>query len=1742
MYNKIMNNVIKTVALICLVLCFTPEQIKATHIVGGNITYKYLGNERFEVTLSVRRDCFLGSEEAEFDDPASIGVYDANGNLLSNLPGIGLSILIEFNADDTLNNIVISDCGFEGEQVCVHETVYRRTVRLPRRPGGYFLAYNRCCRNASLQNIVDPLETGASFFTRIEERVYDEGNSSPVFKQWPSIYICANESLVFDGSATDDDGDSLVYSLVTPYTGGTIDRPKPQPQVSIDFTRVEWQVPFGLNNLMGGVPLRVDPQTGEFTALPAITGQFLVGVSVKEYRNGVLLGETIRDFQYNVRVCSDPPMADFSNPDLTCNGTTVAFENQSTNANQYQWNFNFPTTDSAFISTEENPVFTFPSTGTYDIRLIATRGSDACADTSITTIGVFETNLIADFDLELSECSEAGEFTVTVTDQSEEPDPTLTIASHLYTFTQGSTVITSSDPNTSFDVREDTSFTISLLVTSSSGCTREAIIETSVDDLLPQIGSTYAITGCLDSLGETFEITFQDTSFSTGNIIDITWNIDNGTQDITLNGPNPNTLLNFQSDSLIIVEHIVTLDNGCENSEVFTIDPTKEVVSLVFLDEPISICTGDSTRIIANPNSNWTYTWESTDGLFFPDPTDLSNPIFVGDTTTSYTVTVADSLCSYTDSITIELIDQVDLSIEGIAIDCDGGIQLTGIGGGNPNLYQWSLDSSFSMILFTGNPFLATVSDNDAVFYVRYTNGICSSPFDSIPASDVLAIADYTFEQIDCPDRDSVNIRFTDDSNNGSPGFIPTSWTWMVGPLTSMLNTFTDETFIVTLPKDEPIIVSITVTYENGCESTTRDTITPGPYANISFVGDPVISICTGDSTRVVANPDSNLTYIWEPETDLVFGSDKSDPLFVGDSAATYYVTVTDGICEVEDSITIEFADQIDLEIEGETIGCDGEIRLTGIGGGNPDFYEWAITDDFNDIVFTGNPYETSVTDITTVYYVRYNNGECTSEIDSIAAADVLARAMYTYEAMECPTPDSVTLIFTDTSTSPSEGFTVVDRIWILGQIGSTITDTNSQVTLTLPKDSLIVINLSVTYENGCESMVADTIVPGPFATINFDAAVIQACEGDSIRINNSPNSNFTYIWEPETDLIFEDPNDKSNPLFVGNQTTTYNVTVSDGLCEIDTTVTIEIVDLIDLEIIGDIGVCDDDVKIYVQGALGDGDYEWSTNSNFIPVLSVGDTLITTLIGNQTTYYVRYTSENCNSPTDSITLENKNIDIDYFEPFPICPGDQTMINFFNLDPEQILTFMWQDDPHIIDGQDTGTPTISVGVDETEDFDLVYTVFNQFGCEETDTVSFTIETRPEIGFEYFTDSCGGFTICFIIPDSFDFNGFPNWDFGDTTTTDDISIDAAPCYTYPGYGDYLVSLSSIAASCASDTFTQLITVYPQVDIIGATDTIVCEGDVGTVRPSSNITGTMFMYCDLAGDTLGSGPQLDVTVLTDTTIVIKGIAPDDCTDQDTVTLRLYEFDPVVEIPELVCVNQETIISISSASGNDYSYQWGPEDCIVEGGDTSTPTIQVADAKSLFVTITDNTTGCSDVFEYFVDVTEFTIDVEADPDAEINLGESVDILVVDQMEGETYMWNNGSMEGTQTVMPEETTTYVITVTDEDGCEAVDSITIRVIQPTCDEEDIYLPNAFSPNGDEINDVLFVRSNFIDEMTLVIYNRWGQEVFSSNDQSIGWDGTFDGDELAPDVYAYSLSVLCIDGDTYASKGNINLIR
>lgn len=359
---------------------------RADHAMGGEITYTYLGGGQFEITVFFYRECFEnGMSGNNLDDNISIGVFEGNNTFAI------LTVPLDNSTTNAVDVTLENPCGNLPPNLCMQRLEYSTTVYLPASPVGYDLVFERCCRNSGIVNISNPEAVGIGLTTQIPPMTDDDNpNSSPLFNIYPPSGLCANFDFFLDQSATDADGDSLAYSLCTPWNGGSQIAPAPVPSPANTLTTIPWAGGFGaLDPITANPSFEIDPTTGQVTGYPTQLGAFVVGICVSEYRDGELLSTVMRDFQMNVVNC-DPTIISAVSPQTTdqlCVGETLEFTEQSIGAQSYLWDFGAP--GNADVSTLPNPSYTFPDTGVYEVTLIV-NPDWPCADTATSTFYVYE--------------------------------------------------------------------------------------------------------------------------------------------------------------------------------------------------------------------------------------------------------------------------------------------------------------------------------------------------------------------------------------------------------------------------------------------------------------------------------------------------------------------------------------------------------------------------------------------------------------------------------------------------------------------------------------------------------------------------------------------------------------------------------------------------------------------------------------------------------------------------------------------------------------------------------------------------------------------------------------------------------------------------------------------------------------------------------------------------------------------------------------------------------------------------------------------------------------------------------------------------------------------------------------------------------------------------------------------------------------------------------------------------------
>lgn len=292
----------KTLRIFLLfLLVFAATAGRASHLVGGEFEINYRGNFEYDIKLNVYADnagLTTGNQDGSVN--VSIFVKGTNQFVETFTMYLGPTAFVPY---------VNQQCQQGSVQTKI--LTYQLTRQLPpqiyNNPNGYYIVWERCCRNQGIFNIQNPEISGFVYYAEFPPVVKNNQefvNSLPVLPPMPPDLLCAGQLYSYSLAATDADGDQLVYKLSNPMRGYTnrdnpftTNQPGPYPIIN-------WRPPFDLNNQISGSPrLTINAQTGLLTVGPNLTGLFVFAITVEEYRNGVKIGEVRRDIQIKISAC-----------------------------------------------------------------------------------------------------------------------------------------------------------------------------------------------------------------------------------------------------------------------------------------------------------------------------------------------------------------------------------------------------------------------------------------------------------------------------------------------------------------------------------------------------------------------------------------------------------------------------------------------------------------------------------------------------------------------------------------------------------------------------------------------------------------------------------------------------------------------------------------------------------------------------------------------------------------------------------------------------------------------------------------------------------------------------------------------------------------------------------------------------------------------------------------------------------------------------------------------------------------------------------------------------------------------------------------------------------------------------------------------------------------------------------------------------------------------------------------------
>ena len=1047
----------------------------ATHVAGGNLHYECLGDNQYRVTLEFRRDCFNGNPLAQFDSEASIGIFDINGTPI--IKSDGGQVLIEFSDSDTLNQIFTSECAIQGDDVCVEMTTYTKVITLPYNATGYILAYQRCCRNISLNNIIDPLNQGSTYWTTISEKAQTECNSAPRFNEWPDIYICANEDLIFDHSATDMDGDSLVYKLCAPSVGASQAISQPQPPGPPPYDTVVWNPPYDLSNMMGGVALNIDPNTGLLTANPNLVGQFLIGICVEEYRDGELLGFTRRDFEYNVRICDPHPVVTITpESDFNCEELSGSFSVEVEPSNStYQW-FMINGADTSYFGQIPDININFPEAGLYTVGVSAQDGT--CVDTAFQSfyvatdgfenIEITDPGVVCSDTITLSASADLGATFEWFTDSALTTSigTGSTIMTELVGGNQTFYVVQTDSPCTEVD-----SITV-------QGFLPDVTIDTPPDmDLC--LGGEYVITVTNNNPATTLTYVWGG---------DATLTTAQGLSEATFDFPGPG--------SYMITLQITDESSGCVinyNYPVNIFMSMPDVDIMVPADD--FICDdGEYTLSIVNNNTSspLSVIWGGDGTLVTTQGLPTASFTFPGPGMYVVTLQIEDSSgCRTFNEYPITVIESpVDLDLDAILTPCYGDDVILNPSGDADLIYNWSSDiTDWITDPSATSPIIEDVTEAGTVFVDVYVDGFpeCTESYEVLvnPLDSILI--DITGQTSFC---EIAELDLHAQANQ--PGEI--TWTNLTNG-----NTVTGDTYTETITESTDI--QVIFIGDNGCEMMLVVPITVQIPSDLSISSSTGDIFCDGETVTLEAIYDGNGTVTWSDEDFMVIGT--GDQIVVNPvGETTYNVTVESGDCIVSSSITLT-PSELTMSLDYPTIICmDGDLIIDiTTSSSSPVSYTYNFTEDVT--VISDDQISILTDGDVSGTIVALNEDGC----EVTAAVDVLYDGIDGFEVFADPD----TIIIEETTELSTNGDGDWDYSWSPAE---TLDDATSSNPLATPVDSTTIYMVTVTNDNGCTATDEISV------TTRFPQ-----CNSEDVYVPNlfTPNGdNLNDIFRPESNYIDE--------------------------------------------------------------------------------------------------------------------------------------------------------------------------------------------------------------------------------------------------------------------------------------------------------------------------------------------------------------------------------------------------------------------------------------------------------------------------------------------------------------------------------------------------------------------------------------------------------------------------------------------
>ncbi len=1159
-------------------------------------------------------------------------------------------------------------------------------------------------------------------------------------------------------------------------------------------------------------------------------------------------------------------------------------------------------------------------------------------------------------------------------------------------------------------------------------------------------------------------------------------------------------------------------------------------------------------------NGIYNYVWD--DGTVGPG----RNGVGIG----QYTVTVNSAGC--TDIDTVDILPGIGVPEAHFYFtnNCNGSpvqfVDSTIINGSSIATWAWDFGDGFTDATQSPQHQYGANGTYDVTLIVTTATGCTDTIVRQLTVNTNIPFAQFTAPAV-CQ---GVATNFTDISTGS-----PTSWSWDFGDVPSGSNTSAIQNPSHTFSTSGNFTITITVTNAGGCQSISQQNVSVNPSPVINVADN---AICVGATANIVG-PSGFTTYNWN--TTEVTQSISVAPVVT----TNYSLTVTDNNgCQGTDAMTLT-VNQLPIVVVGPNqIICEGtSANLSATGGA---IYEWnpgAIPTQ-NAVVFptTNTNYIVTVIDgngcfstgqmsVTVnpmpVVSVSSDMGVCKGESASISIINgtgaylwtpgnyvtpsitvaPLATTTYTVtvsDAIGCsgtamatinvhPIPNAIfnssgpvcidnSISFTDNS-NISTG-TINFYNWEFGNGNTSNVQSPSNLYTTSGNFN---VRLIVTSDFGCKDTLDSPVIvnPNPIAFADLDQSI---CPGFNATLNGSGGT--IYDWNSGTFL--------TQSITVSPAVTTdYTLIVTDANGCRATDVATVILNPVPNAFAGvDQSICfGESTTLFASGGTN---YLWTPGS-----INTSDYNITPI--NSGAYSVLVTNQFGCVATDQVNVQVNPVPTAIFNTSgSICEDNSVSFSDMSTVTTGAIT-SWQWD--FGNGVSSSAQSPQIPFSDPGVYNVNLTIVSDNGCTSTIAHQQTIWATP---ISQFTNS----SVCFGLPNDFQnlsaiSDASPlnyTWSFGDGNTSNSQS----PSHSYTTYGAYPISLVVSSQNGCTDTYTSQANVFPlpQADfsVPSACEEAAAIFVNASTVPTGIISNYYWTFGDSAVSTLGN-PTHAYQDPGDYPIHLLISSDHGCQDSTDGLIRILPKPEIDFATESVCQGFPVNFTDNSVAvvGDMNFYSWN-------FGDGNTSSIQnpihTYGAPGWYsVSLTArNDSGCVATY-----LRPNALQIFPTPDAQFvsNEAQATDFLPLVNFINQTsspglFYWSFGDGDTSAQYSPTHIYDNVgiyevnlITI-DLNGC--VDS-TARFVEIRPSAE-IYIPNAFTPNGDAKNDVFEIYTHNVKDVEVQIYDRWGLKIVEWNDVKGGWDGRVNGDMAQSDVYVYRVSTIDVNEKREIHIGHVSLVR